>query len=84
VKHDTYCYMPSIDVMQKKMPGSTTTSYVTGIPALIFTRMLCKGEIKTRGVFPPEILTPEVRKKFITELAKYDIFLTEKVERDIT
>jgi len=76
-----YVESPSIRGVQKKLPGATDLSYMTGVPASIFARMLGKGEINTEGVFPPECLEPEVRKKFLIELAERDIIIHERVEQ---
>jgi len=53
---------------------------ITGISAAIFTKMLGKGKIETKGVIAPEALEPDIRQAFLTELAKYGIIFTEKVE----
>jgi len=54
---------------------------VTGVAASIFTKMLGKGKIKTKGVIPPEALEPEVRTAFLAELAEKGIMIHEKVEK---
>jgi saccharopine dehydrogenase-like NADP-dependent oxidoreductase len=54
---------------------------ITGISAAIFTKMLGKGKIETKGVIAPEALEPEVRQAFLAELARYGIVFTERVEK---
>jgi saccharopine dehydrogenase-like NADP-dependent oxidoreductase len=50
------------------------------IPAVITATMLAKGEIKTRGVIPPEGLEP---KPFLAKLAEKGVTFQEKVTREI-
>ena len=50
------------------------------IPASITATMLAKGEIKTKGVFPPECLEP---KPFLTKLAEKGVVFQERVTRKI-
>lgn len=76
-----YVPFPSIREAHERIPGATHTSYVTGVPAAIFTKMLGRGDIKTKGVIPPECLEPEARKKFLAELDKKGIIAHERVER---
>lgn len=71
---------PSLLEVQKKLPGATHESYVTGISAAIFTGMICTGDIKTKGVFLPECLELEARETFLAKLAEKDIKIQERVE----
>jgi len=50
------------------------------IPAVITATMLAKGEIKTKGVIPPEGLEP---KPFLARLAEKGVTFQEKVTREI-
>jgi saccharopine dehydrogenase-like NADP-dependent oxidoreductase len=76
-----YSLFPDIKELMKRMPGANPVAYITSVPASVFTRMLAKGEIKTRGVIAPEALEPEVRKAFLAELTEKGITVNEKVER---
>jgi len=76
-----YSHMIDIYELEKRMPGANPIAYSTSVPASIFTKMLVKGEIKTRGVIPPEALESAVRQKFLAELAEKGITVYEKVER---
>ena len=71
----------SLHEAQRRIPGATALSYITGVPASIFARMLGKGEVKTTGVIPPECLEPEVIGRFLAELAEKGIIIHERVER---
>ncbi|UCE16233.1 MAG: saccharopine dehydrogenase NADP-binding domain-containing protein [Candidatus Bathyarchaeota archaeon] len=71
---------PSLREVQKKLPGSTHESYVTGISGAIFTEMVCMGNIKAKGVFLPECFEAEAREIFMAKLAEKGIKIAEKVE----
>jgi saccharopine dehydrogenase-like NADP-dependent oxidoreductase len=75
-----YSSFMDINELKKRMSGANPVAYITRIPASIFTKMLVKGRIKTRGVIPPEALEPAVRQAFIAELAEKGITVREKVE----
>ena len=75
-----FSLFPDVKELMKRMPGANPVAYITSVPASVFTRMLAKGEIKTRGVIAPEALEPEVRKAFLAELTKKGITVNEKVE----
>ena len=50
------------------------------IPAVVTATMLAKGEIKTRGVLPPEGLEP---KPFLARLAEKGVTFQERITREI-
>lgn len=51
---------------------------MTGIPMSIGAQMLANGEIKMKGVLPPEVtIEPEL---FITQLAKRGIEVSEQID----
>lgn len=72
-----------IHEVQRRMPGATALSYMTGTPAAILARMLGKGEIKTNGVISPECLDLGVIEAFFSELAEKGIIIHERVERHV-
>ena len=74
----------SLNEAQRRISGATALSYITGVPASIFARILGKGEIKTLGVIPPECLESEVIERFIAELAEKGIIIHERVERHLS
>lgn len=80
MRYILYSSFMDINELKKRMPGANPVAYVTSVPASIFTKMLVKGRIKTRGVIPPEALEPAVRQAFIAELAEKGITVREKVE----
>ncbi len=59
-------------------PGIVGTSCAT------FTHMLGSGQIKTKGVVPPEGLTREERDVFIKELTERGFVYKETVERNLS
>jgi saccharopine dehydrogenase (NAD+, L-lysine-forming) len=71
---------PTLREVQEKLPGATHESYVTGVSAAVFTEMVCTGDIKAKGVFLPECLKLEERKKFIVKLAEKDIKIHERIK----
>lgn len=81
MRYILHSLFPDIHELKERMPGANPVAYVTSVPASTFTKMLAKGEIKTRGVIPPEDLEPEVREAFLAELAEKGITVHEKVER---
>ncbi len=55
--------------------------YLVGVPSSIVAQMLAKGEIRERGVLPPEkCVDPSI---FISELTKREISLTETISGDV-
>ncbi len=76
-----FSWCSSLREAQRRMPGASALSYITGVPASIFARMLGKGEIKTLGVIPPECLESRVIDRFLAELAEKGIIIHERVER---
>ena len=57
----------------------TVGAYVA-LPAVITAIMLAKGEIKTKGVIPPEGMDPE---PFLAKLAEKGWFFTERITKEI-
>lgn len=70
-----YAYMSHQEAFRKY--GVTATAYLTGTPPAIGAVMLAKGNIKTRGVIPPECLQP---KPLLAEIAKKGIKVHEKLQ----
>ncbi|NIR87822.1 hypothetical protein GWO13_09820 [Candidatus Bathyarchaeota archaeon] len=60
------------------LPGSQPESILVGTPPAVAATMLTKGEIKNRGVMPPECLDPD---PFLDKLAEKGIRTYEKMER---
>lgn len=66
------------ELFSRPYPGLTGVQHRTGHSPAIGARMISRGEIKRRGVFPPEVgVDPE---KFFRELArrKLDVYYTVK------
>lgn len=62
--------------------GVSATAYLTGVPLSIAAQMLARGEIRERGVLPPETAIPA--KSFFAELAKRGIKIRETIQRTRT
>jgi saccharopine dehydrogenase (NAD+, L-lysine-forming) len=69
-----------IDLRQTKerLPGGTPESILVGTPPAVGATMLAKGEIKVKGVIPPECLNPD---PFLANLAKKGVIVHEEVKR---
>jgi len=80
MRYILYSSFMDINELEKRMSGANPVAYITSIPASIFTKMLVKGKIRTRGVIPPEALEPAVRQTFIAELVEKGITVREKAE----
>jgi len=72
------------DELWERLPGATTMSYMTSVPASILTRQLGKGQIKNKGCFPPEGIEPKALHEFVVEMANKGMPIQEKVEGYIT
>jgi saccharopine dehydrogenase (NAD+, L-lysine-forming) len=76
VVHTLYCIGKGSEAVKKY--GAAWSD--VAIPAVVTAIMLAKGEIKTKGVIPPEGLEP---KPFLAKLAKEGVTFQEKVTREI-
>lgn len=54
---------------------------ITGVSAAIFTHMIGRGEIKSKGVIPPEALTPGERELFLRRLSESGFHYDVKIEK---
>ncbi len=70
-----YAYLSHQEAYKKY--GVTATSYLTGTPPAIGAVMLAKGQIKVRGVVPPECLEP---KPLLEKIEEKGIKITEKIQ----
>jgi saccharopine dehydrogenase-like NADP-dependent oxidoreductase len=59
---------PSLRELVRKVPHATVLSYVTGQSPVILTRMLARGEIKTKGVVTLDLLERNIREKYIAKM----------------
>jgi saccharopine dehydrogenase (NAD+, L-lysine-forming) len=80
VRVDTYVNTPGLIESFKKARISHE-AYFTGQCGWLFTKMLLKGEVTQKGVFPPEVLEAEPRAYFLKEAAKLDITVDQYIER---
>jgi len=67
-----YAVTPSIVDIVRKMPQANHVSYATSASCYIFADMLGKGEVEEKGVYVPEALSMEVRRKFIDKITSLD------------
>lgn len=62
--------------------GAHSMARTTGFPCAIVARMILRGEIKEKGVLPPELLgkTPGMLDQVLAELSKRGVTLTNREE----
>jgi len=80
VRVDSYVNTPGLRESFAKARISHE-AYFTGQCGWLFTKMLLKGEVTQKGVFPPEVLDAEPRAYFLKEAAKFDITVDQYIER---
>jgi len=78
----TFYTMQTLKEANKRMPGATSTSYYVGIGGEVFTELLAERKLRTKGVVPPEALTPKEKKAVIQRLADKGITI-HRTERFI-
>jgi saccharopine dehydrogenase-like NADP-dependent oxidoreductase len=62
------------------IPGASDISLATSVPAAIFSLMILRGQIRSRGLVLPETLGREERDTFLEGIAPYEILLRRQVE----
>ena len=77
VKHVLYTLMSHEEAYEEF--DTTATAYLTGTPPAVAALMIGKGEIKARGVYPPEYLSPE---PILQRLADHDIIVNAMVTEE--
>jgi saccharopine dehydrogenase-like NADP-dependent oxidoreductase len=80
VRIDSYVNTPGLLESFEKARISHE-AYFTGQCGWLFTKMLIKGEVTQKGVFPPEVLEAKPRAYFLAEAAKLDITVDQYIER---
>jgi saccharopine dehydrogenase-like NADP-dependent oxidoreductase len=64
----------------KWIPGTNDVSWLTSIPASIFSLMLLRGQVDHTGVFPPEVFTREEIEIFYKGIKEWGITVTKRLE----
>ncbi|MCF8039116.1 MAG: saccharopine dehydrogenase NADP-binding domain-containing protein [Desulfohalobiaceae bacterium] len=62
-----------------KIPGTNDVSWITSIPASIFSLMLLRGQIQKTGVFPCEVLNRGEREIFFDQLKEWNIKIHQQI-----
>ncbi len=73
---DNYINAPGLTESFEKY-GLSHESFLTGQSAFLFTKLFVNDMIKTKGVFPPEVLDPEPRHYYLAQAAKLGITVDE-------
>ena len=68
---------PGLEESFKRLRGSTSQSYITGLSAAAFTKLLIEDKVGLTGVFPPECLGTEAADIVLQEIAKKGIIVAE-------
>jgi len=80
VRIDTYVNTPGL-IDSFARARISHEAYFTGQCGWLFTKMLIKGEVSQKGVFPPEALEADARAYFLKEAAALDITVDQYIER---
>ena len=62
------------------IPGSNDVSWLTSIPASIFSLMLLRDQVGHTGVFPPEVFNQEERRIFFNGIKEWGINVHKQVQ----
>lgn len=79
----SYISSMTLKEANRRIPGTTATSYMVGVSGEVFTEVLVEGSIKSTGVIPPEILSKDEKVAVIRKLAKKGIKIYEIVKREL-
>jgi saccharopine dehydrogenase-like NADP-dependent oxidoreductase len=79
----SYISMMNLKEANKRIPGTTATSYMVGISGEAFAEVLVEGSVKSTGVVPPEALSKEEKEAVIRKLAEKGIKICETVKREL-
>jgi saccharopine dehydrogenase-like NADP-dependent oxidoreductase len=67
----------------KWIPGSNDVSWMTSIPASIFSLMMLREQVDHVGIFPPEVFTREEINEFYRGIKEWGIYVTKREEHII-
>ncbi len=79
----SYISIMTLKEANKRILGTTATSYLVGVGGEAFTEVLIEGSLKSRGVVPPEALLREEKEAVIRKLAEKGIKILEIVKREL-
>ena len=63
------------------IPGTSDVSWITSVPASIFSLMILRGQVKRKGMVPPEVFDREEREIFFQGIKEWDIEIHKQVNR---
>ena len=64
----------------RRIPGTNDVSWMTSIPASIFSLMMLRGQVDHIGVFPPEVFTRKEINIFYEGIASWGIKVVKQVK----
>jgi saccharopine dehydrogenase (NAD+, L-lysine-forming) len=74
----TFYTVQTLKEANKRMPGTTSTSYYVGIGAEVFAELLTEKKLATKGVAPPEAFSAKEKVAVIQRLAEKGITIHKK------
>ena len=74
---------PNVEKACNWIPGTSDVSWITSVPASIFSLMILRGQVKRKGMLPPEVFDREERNIFFDGIKKWDIKIHKQVNRII-
>ena len=73
IKYISSVKAPTFREASEKIKSSTAFSYLTGLSASAFTKLIIDGRIIKSGVVPPERLDKQARRDFLKNLSSVGI-----------
>lgn len=74
---------PKLREVQKWISGATHESYVTGVSAAIFAKLIGEEKIKDKGVISPECLSRDVRQTFLATLGQKGVKISQITKKQL-
>ncbi len=74
---------PNVEKACNWIPGTSDVSWITSVPASIFSLMILRGQVKRKGMLPPEVFDREERNIFFDGIKKWERKIHQQVNRII-
>ncbi|MCF7928670.1 MAG: hypothetical protein K9L68_06825, partial [Spirochaetales bacterium] len=83
VVYRTWTESPTGSEACKRLPGTNDVSWMTSIPASVFSLMMLRDQVRHTGVFPPEVFNEEEIAAFYKGIREWDIRVIKRMETAI-
>ena len=70
---------PNVEQACARIPGASDVSWITSVPASLFALMILRGQVKRKGMMPPEVFDSEERRLFFSGIREWDIKINKQV-----